>query len=108
MGDASLAETPTASPSTGCRPAPARQPLKFADASAYHVPIRTRQADAPDRCVPGLNNKTTKGSAMGGPLPIREVASGLGISDDHVLPFGNDKAKIRLEARARIAESTAS
>jgi formate--tetrahydrofolate ligase len=36
---------------------------------------------------------------MGGARPIREVASSLGISEDHVLPYGNDKAKIRLEAR---------
>src|SRR4051812_491503 len=30
--------------------------------------------------------------------PIAEVASGLGISPDHVEPYGRDKAKIRLDA----------
>jgi formate--tetrahydrofolate ligase len=37
---------------------------------------------------------------MAGVRPIRDVANGLGIAEDHVLPYGNDKAKIRLEARA--------
>jgi formate--tetrahydrofolate ligase len=33
------------------------------------------------------------------PRPITEVASDLGISPDHLVPYGNDKAKIRLDAR---------
>jgi formate--tetrahydrofolate ligase len=33
------------------------------------------------------------------PRPISEVASDLGIAPDHLVPYGNDKAKIRLEAR---------
>jgi formate--tetrahydrofolate ligase len=37
---------------------------------------------------------------MAGVRPIRDVANGLGIAEDHVLPYGNDKAKIRLEAGA--------
>jgi formate--tetrahydrofolate ligase len=37
---------------------------------------------------------------MAGVRPIRDVANGLGIAEDHVLPYGNNKAKIRLEAGA--------
>jgi len=33
--------------------------------------------------------------------PIQELASSLGISEDCLLPYGKDKAKIRLEATAR-------
>ena len=31
--------------------------------------------------------------------PIQEVAARLGIAEEHLLPFGTDKAKVRLEAR---------
>ena len=34
------------------------------------------------------------------PRPITDVASDLGISPEYLVPYGNDKAKIRLEARA--------
>src|SRR6185503_6042377 len=34
-----------------------------------------------------------------GPLPITEVAQRLGIDRRHVVPYGDDKAKIRLPAR---------
>ena len=33
------------------------------------------------------------------PRPIREVARDLGIRPEHLVPYGDDKAKIRLEAR---------
>ena len=35
---------------------------------------------------------------MSATRPIQEVAQDLGISPDHLVPYGNDKAKIRLEA----------
>jgi formate--tetrahydrofolate ligase len=41
----------------------------------------------------------TRGPHMSGPRPILEVAQSLGIAEEHVLLHGNDKAKIRLEAR---------
>lgn len=34
------------------------------------------------------------------PRPIREVAHDLGIADEHLVFYGTDKAKVRLEARA--------
>ena len=34
-----------------------------------------------------------------GPRPITEVADSLGIAPEHRVPYGNDKAKVRLEAR---------
>ena len=34
------------------------------------------------------------------PRPIREVADGLGIAPEHLVPYGDDKAKVRLAARA--------
>ena len=30
--------------------------------------------------------------------PIREIASSLGIADEHLVPYGYDRAKVRLEA----------
>jgi formate--tetrahydrofolate ligase len=33
-------------------------------------------------------------------LPIRDVARRLGVEDRHLVPYGDDKAKIRLDARA--------
>jgi len=38
-------------------------------------------------------------SASNGVRPIAEVASDLGISTEHLVPYGSDKAKVRLEAR---------
>jgi len=36
---------------------------------------------------------------MSGMRPISEVAAGLGIAPQHLVPYGEDKAKVRLEAR---------
>lgn len=36
---------------------------------------------------------------MSGTRPIQEVAARLGIAEEHLLPYGTDKAKVRLEAR---------
>ncbi|MGB5295648.1 MAG: formate--tetrahydrofolate ligase, partial [Thermoanaerobaculia bacterium] len=33
------------------------------------------------------------------PRPIGEVAADLGVRPEHLVPYGDDKAKIRLEAR---------
>ncbi len=38
------------------------------------------------------------------PLPIREVASSLGLTDDDLIPYGHDKAKVRLSVRDRLAD----
>ncbi len=38
-------------------------------------------------------------SSPGQPRPIREVARSLGIDDKYLVPYGDDKAKVRLEAR---------
>jgi formate--tetrahydrofolate ligase len=37
-------------------------------------------------------------SNPGSPRPIREVADDLGIRPEHLVPYGDDKAKVRLEA----------
>ena len=39
-------------------------------------------------------------SVTGGVRPVSEVARDLGIAREHLIPYGDDKAKIRLEARA--------
>ena len=36
--------------------------------------------------------------AARGPRPIEEVAAALGIAPEHVVPYGEGKAKIRLQA----------
>jgi len=36
---------------------------------------------------------------MSTPRPIHEIARNLGVDDRHLVPYGSDKAKIRLEAR---------
>jgi len=38
-------------------------------------------------------------------LPIREISARLGLRDDEVIPYGDYKAKIRLEAIARLGDS---
>ena len=38
------------------------------------------------------------------PLPIREVAASLGLSDEDLIPYGHDKAKVRLSVRDRLAD----
>jgi len=40
------------------------------------------------------------------PRPISEVARGLGIADQHLEPYGRDKAKVRLEALERTDRPT--
>jgi formate--tetrahydrofolate ligase len=37
---------------------------------------------------------------IGGVRPVSDVAQDLGIAREHLIPYGDDKAKIRLEARA--------
>lgn len=44
---------------------------------------------------------TTAGSVK----PISEIARGLGLPGDLVTPYGNDKAKVRLEAPAVVRRS---
>ena len=41
----------------------------------------------------------TQNQSQGKLRPITEVAHDLGVEPSHVLPYGNDKAKVRLEAR---------
>ena len=39
-------------------------------------------------------------------LPIHEIASKLGVSSDHIVPYGRDKAKIELRARETARDSS--
>ncbi len=36
------------------------------------------------------------------PLPIREIAAKLGLTDEDLIPYGHDKAKVRLSVRDRL------
>ncbi len=38
------------------------------------------------------------------PLPVREVAAKLGLTDDDLIPYGHDKAKVRLAVRERLQD----
>jgi len=38
------------------------------------------------------------------PLPIREIAQTLGLADEDLIPYGHDKAKVRLSVRDRLAD----
>ena len=38
------------------------------------------------------------------PLPIREIASKLGLTDEDLIPYGHDKAKVRLSVRDRLKD----
>ena len=38
------------------------------------------------------------------PLPIRDIAAKLGLTDDDLIPYGHDKAKVRLSVRDRLAD----
>jgi formate--tetrahydrofolate ligase len=38
------------------------------------------------------------------PLPIRQIAEACGLSDDDILPYGREKAKVSLEALERLKE----
>ncbi|MBQ3094155.1 MAG: formate--tetrahydrofolate ligase, partial [Clostridia bacterium] len=37
------------------------------------------------------------------PLPIRDIAAKLGLTDEDLIPYGHDKAKVRLSVRDRLA-----
>ena len=38
------------------------------------------------------------------PLPIREIAAKLGLTDEDLIPYGHDKAKVRLSVRDRLKD----
>ncbi len=38
------------------------------------------------------------------PLPIRDIAAKLGLTEEDLIPYGHDKAKVRLSVRERLAD----